>query len=48
MKSVGRIMRVLLLIPIVALAFFFDWLSGLMHKAADRIAPKDEEISDAC
>jgi len=47
MKSVGRTMRLLLLIPIVALALFFDGLSALMHKVADRVAPSDD-VSDAC
>jgi len=28
--------------PLVVLAIVFDWASGLMHSAADRLAPKDE------
>lgn len=41
-----RLLRIVLLMPIVALAIVFDWLSGLMHKAADRVAPPDADTSD--
>jgi len=45
--NLWRRLRVLLLIPIVALAMLFDGLSDLMHRAADRVAPTDEKPSGA-
>lgn len=41
MKAIERFVRVALFVPLVALAIVFDWLSSLMHAAADRIAPHD-------
>lgn len=41
MKTTERIVRLALTAPFVLLAIIFDWASGLMHRAADYVAPKD-------
>lgn len=47
MATMGRLFRVTLLIPVVALAIVFDRLSALMHAAADRLTPSDREPTGA-
>lgn len=41
MKSAERQFRLALTAPFVLLAIVFDWASGMMHGAADWLAPKD-------